>query len=388
MDPENFYELIDSEADSFDSSSSDDSENDPSFDLLEETRSKLSTLSIKKKPKSRVAVEVDEDTEVSEVAAPEFDANDQKSYEGVQKMIECGQVEKLKVEQCKLYLRKHGLRLTGKKDVLISRIKEHVSIVNGEGELKYPTSSFVMNCKGDACTGDVVMFEQNVYEMFSIASRSATGPPCGKRVIAGRIVKESYGAAKQQHTFTIEVLWSKGVKPLPPLHPLLIKGRNLYRLKTMRQRWEDESERQRILSEKHDRGNAARTKRDTRLQEKGKRKALRESRASKGNIQNAAKENKTKTSLARPTTDSRTPSTSIQHEVAPSNPHVGASTLTSKIHNHHGHSYKENIAPKTTSQKGSDGPKYIKDSPLFTGPPTEDKSVTTSKSILGPAPNI
>ena len=33
----------------------------------------------------------------------------------------------------------------------------------------------------------------------------------------------------------IEVLWSKGEKPLPPLHPLLIKGRNLYRMKTMRQ---------------------------------------------------------------------------------------------------------------------------------------------------------
>lgn len=33
----------------------------------------------------------------------------------------------------------------------------------------------------------------------------------------------------------IEVLWSKGEKPLPPLHPLLIKGRNLYRLKTLRQ---------------------------------------------------------------------------------------------------------------------------------------------------------
>lgn len=35
--------------------------------------------------------------------------------------------------------------------------------------------------------------------------------------------------------FQIEVLWSKGEKPLPPLHPLLIKGRNLYRLKTLRQ---------------------------------------------------------------------------------------------------------------------------------------------------------
>ncbi|GJT59429.1 zinc finger CCCH domain-containing protein 62-like protein [Tanacetum coccineum] len=346
MNPENFFELIDSETDSFDSS--DDSENDPSFDIIEETRSKLSALSIKKKPKSRVAVEVDEDADVAEVAAPEFDADDQKSYEVVEKMIECGQVEKLKVEQCKLYLRKHGLRLTGKKDVLINRIKEHVSIVNGEGECKYPASSFVMNCKGDACTGDVVMFEQNVYEMFNIASRSATGPPCGKRVVAGRIVKESYGAAKQQHTFTIEVLWSKGVKSLPPLHPLLIKGRNLYRLKTTRQRWEDENERQIILSEKHDRGNEARSKRDTRLQEKGRRKALRESRASKGNTQNKKQEKKRAASPTRPMIDSRNPNTLIRPEVAPSNPHAGASTLTSMNHNHHGHSYKENIAPKTT----------------------------------------
>lgn len=37
-----------------------------------------------------------------------------------------GQLDKLKVDQCKLYLRKHGLRLTGKKDILIHRIKEHL----------------------------------------------------------------------------------------------------------------------------------------------------------------------------------------------------------------------------------------------------------------------
>lgn len=37
-----------------------------------------------------------------------------------------GQVEKLKVDECKIYLRNHGLRLSGKKDILIQRIKEHV----------------------------------------------------------------------------------------------------------------------------------------------------------------------------------------------------------------------------------------------------------------------
>lgn len=40
---------------------------------------------------------------------------------------------------------------------------------------------------------------------FNIASRSGGGPPCGTRIVAGRIVKESYGAAKQQHTFTVSL---------------------------------------------------------------------------------------------------------------------------------------------------------------------------------------
>ncbi|KAL6551707.1 hypothetical protein OROGR_007861 [Orobanche gracilis] len=80
-----------------------------------------------------------------------------------------------------------------------------------------------------------------------------------RRTVAGRIVNESYGAAKQQHTFTVEVLWSKGAKRLDPLTPLLVKGRNLYKMKTFRQRWENEKERLEVLAEKHKRGAAART---------------------------------------------------------------------------------------------------------------------------------
>ncbi|WVZ01895.1 hypothetical protein V8G54_022701 [Vigna mungo] len=37
-----------------------------------------------------------------------------------------GLLEKLKMEECKLYLRKNGLRLTGNKDTLIERIREHL----------------------------------------------------------------------------------------------------------------------------------------------------------------------------------------------------------------------------------------------------------------------
>ncbi|GMH03820.1 hypothetical protein Nepgr_005659 [Nepenthes gracilis] len=260
-----------------------DSDDDPTYDFHEqEAETKLSRLSIKKKSNSRdlKGMEiVGEENPVTLAASVEvIDAKDEKSFEQVQKMIDAGQVEKLKVDQCKMYLREHGLRLTGTKDILIQRIKEHLLILNGNGEHKYPPSSFVLNCKGDACMGDVVMFEQNVYEGFNIVSRSASGPLCGKRIIAGRIVKESYGAAKQQHTFTVEVLWSKGYKPLPPLHPLLIKGRNLYKLNTVRQRWVDEAERLRVLHEKYSRGHVARSNRENRIQEKEERKMLRENR--------------------------------------------------------------------------------------------------------------
>ncbi|XP_060218168.1 zinc finger CCCH domain-containing protein 62-like [Lycium barbarum] len=285
MEAKQQYDVSDSESD-YDS---DDSQDDPTFDILEETRFSLSKMSIKKNASkdmsarrnvSKALEECVEGEKEQEKIVPELDEKDQKSYETVQKIIKAGQIEKLKVEQCKVYLRKHGLRLTGSKDTLIQRIKEHTDIVDGRGEEKYPPSSFVLNCKGDACTGDVVMFEQNVYEMFNIASRSATGPPCGTRIVAGRIVKESYGAKKQQHTFTVEVLWSKGEKPLPPLHPLLIKGRNLYRLKTLRQKWDNEAERQKILSEKHARGFVARSNRETRVREKEMRQMRKENRVS------------------------------------------------------------------------------------------------------------
>ncbi|KAI3874324.1 hypothetical protein MKX03_019472 [Papaver bracteatum] len=281
-DEENYSEEEEVESPGSEESASDDSEEDTTSGVFEVTRSSLSRLPLKKN-KSRISKVIEPGNDEEEVdlvenkvpetfkkrtKVPELNAKDAKSFEAIEKIIAGGQLEKLKVEQCKIYLRNNGLRLTGKKDVLINRIKEHLGIINGGGEQKYPESSFVCNCKGDACTGDVVMFEQNVYEMYNIASRSATGPPCGSRTVAGRIVKESYGSAKQQHTFTIEVLWSKGVKPLPPLHPLLIKGRNLYKSKTMRQLWADEEMRQKVLLEKHSRGSLAKSNRKTRIQKK------------------------------------------------------------------------------------------------------------------------
>ncbi|XP_023641848.1 zinc finger CCCH domain-containing protein 62 isoform X2 [Capsella rubella] len=165
-------------------------------------------------------------------------------------------LKSLNVKECKAYLRKYGLRLSGTKAVCIERIVEHWRIKDGSGEAVYPRSSFVINCKGDVCKGDTVLFTQKVHQKYEKMNWS--GKIMGRRTVAGQVVKESYGTAKQQHTFTIEVLWCEGTHKLPPLYPLLVKGRNLYRLMTLRQRWANEADRVKVLSEKHSRGAAAR----------------------------------------------------------------------------------------------------------------------------------
>ncbi|XP_022854877.1 zinc finger CCCH domain-containing protein 62-like isoform X1 [Olea europaea var. sylvestris] len=50
-----------------------------------------------------------------------------------------------------------------------------------------------------------------------------------------------------------------GAKKLPTLFSLLVKGRNLYKLRTFKQRWNNEKERLNVLAEKHKRGAAARS---------------------------------------------------------------------------------------------------------------------------------
>ncbi|CAK8539759.1 unnamed protein product [Lathyrus sativus] len=185
------------------------------------------------------------------------DVDDESLSEKVVSLLQDGKdIGSLKLNKCKAYLRKHGLRLAGNRAVCIARIKEHWRLRHESGYTLYPRSSFNINCTGDVCMGDVVLFKQKVYEKFSKMTRH--GRVIGNRTVAGRVVKESYGAAKQQHTFTVEVLWSSGARKLPPLSPLLVKGRNLYKQKTYRQRWKNEADRVKVLSEKHRRGAEAR----------------------------------------------------------------------------------------------------------------------------------
>jgi len=110
---------------------------------------------------------------------------------------------------------------------------------------------YKINATGDCVVGDEVSFERAKF------SGSWRKPKfSGFELIQGKIIKDSYGADKQQHTFTIEL--GDGSK-------ILIKGRNLYSNGTYRKAWEDESQRHEVLDEKHARGDFARAARADRV---------------------------------------------------------------------------------------------------------------------------
>lgn len=100
---------------------------------------------------------------------------------------------------------------------------------------------YTIFCTGDCCKGDEIAF-------FNAAKSSER--------LYGKIIKESYGAEKQQHTFTIEV----------DGETMKIKGRNLYKNNVTRKSWANEEERKRVIEEKHERGAAARTAAEKRKQ--------------------------------------------------------------------------------------------------------------------------
>lgn len=271
-------------------------------------------------------------------------------------------LDSLNLKECKAYLRKHDLRLAGTKAVCIQRINEHWRIKNGSGEAFYPRSTFVINCTGDVCKGDVVLFTQKVYEKFNKVTRH--GRLLGKRIIAGRVVKESYGASKQQHTFTVEVLWSKGINRLPPLFPLLVKGRNLYKMRTFRQHWSNESERIKVLAEKHKRGTAARLVREM----KKRKKTL----SSNGGSKRQKQFHHTRSSQSRKTTVPEKEKHFDRH---------------GKFKKHHQHQAAPLLRPANIKGNAISGaPKYSKRHQKFAHHTNNDR-VPACQSYVGPPQN-
>ena len=111
-------------------------------------------------------------------------------------------------------------------------------------------TEYSVECTGDAVVGDDVRFERAT---FAGSFRNATF--AGFERVTGVIVRESYGADRQQHTFTLQ---------LPDGSTRRLKGRVLYREGTWRKRWPNEEARRASLDEKHVRGDRARQRRDER----------------------------------------------------------------------------------------------------------------------------
>lgn len=114
-------------------------------------------------------------------------------------------------------------------------------------------------CTGDVCAGDIIRFVEAVF------CGSHRKPQfLGDREIIARVIADSYGAAKQQHTFSLEVIASSGCQALAAGIRTTRKGRNVYRNGTWRALWDDEAARKAVLAEKHHRGDFARAARTER----------------------------------------------------------------------------------------------------------------------------
>lgn len=115
---------------------------------------------------------------------------------------------------------------------------------------------------GDVVTGDTIRFTEAVF------SGSFRNPKClGERTITAKVVNDSYGEFKQQHTFTLVVIESTGVEALKEGTKTTRKGRNVYRNGTERMAWTNENERRLAADEKHARGDCARAEREIRRNE-------------------------------------------------------------------------------------------------------------------------
>src|SRR3989344_2925357 len=91
-----------------------------------------------------------------------------------------------------------------------------------------------IDCGGDACTGDTILFVEDVWSEYGDDAEIL-----GQRTIMARVIRESYGAEKQQHTFTLEVLGCEGHSPYSVGDRILRKGRKIYRNGTHRLKWDD-----------------------------------------------------------------------------------------------------------------------------------------------------
>ena len=127
-----------------------------------------------------------------------------------------------------------------------------------------PIKVFRIDCTGDVVNGDRIRWSEAV---FSGSHRKPTFE--GERTIEAEVVADSYGAAKQQHTFSLLVVRAEGTSAPSPGERIRRKGRNIYRNGCYRAVWKNEATRRKSQDEKHNRGEAARATRESRRAAEG-----------------------------------------------------------------------------------------------------------------------
>lgn len=144
-------------------------------------------------------------------------------------------------------------------DDILGRLEQERPDFTYNPERKPVTTDYPVVATGDVVAGDTIRFEEGVF------GGSFRNPSfLGNRTVEAEVMRDSYGADKQQHTFTLRILASSGIEPLEVGKVTRRKGRNVYRNGVWRQRWADEAARKAAADEKHGRGDAARAAREER----------------------------------------------------------------------------------------------------------------------------
>jgi len=115
--------------------------------------------------------------------------------------------------------------------------------------------NYTIDCTGNVCVGDEITFEKAEFEG---SYPRATFSHMERRFL--KVLKDSYGKDKQQHTFTCLDLETNMI--------VRIKGRNIYRNGCQRKLWENEYDRLKALEDKYTRGGKARSDRKERIESK------------------------------------------------------------------------------------------------------------------------
>lgn len=110
-------------------------------------------------------------------------------------------------------------------------------------------------------TGDVVVGDEVRFDRATFTGSFKNAKFAGYERVTAKVIKDSYGQDKQQHTFTLQ--FEDGTTSR-------IKGRNLYANGVWRKPWENEEDRVLAQEDTHLRGDVAREERRQRLFEEGK----------------------------------------------------------------------------------------------------------------------